>query len=131
MNTRNDRVVQFLLLTIFAQFVVIAILLGGLSNEYLSNAYMQAWVAQNFPLLGLLLHGEVDSLLIGIALGGTILLIQRRRSQAKAELVRAKPARSTYSADLGAPNHTTPLQRPDPPRENPEDVLAELEKQEH
>src|SRR5438094_10601359 len=65
---------------IVGQFVVIAILLGGFSSEYLSNVYFRIWVGNNFPQLGLLLTGQVDALIIGMALGGTLLLIHRMKN---------------------------------------------------
>ena len=105
---------------------------------------MQAWIAANVPLLGFLLHGEVDALLIGIALGGTVLLIRRRTGPLRDELV-DRPARtgpmspnylplpavqSQPSRDPPVPNQGRPFRKKDPPRERPEDILAELEKQE-
>jgi hypothetical protein len=84
---------------IVAEFVVITILLFGFSNEYLNNAYQQTWIRANLPLLGILLHGEVDALFVGAALGATVLLIQRRVQAAKSqEDARrgVKPATSTY-----------------------------------
>ncbi len=142
----RENFLRFLYTIILVQFAVIAILLGGLSTEYLSNTNMQAWVAANAPLLGFLLHGEVDALLIGIALGGTVLLIRRRTGPSRDELsdgpVRANPAFPNYIPlppppvqsqtirDPPAPNQGRPLRKRDTPRERPEDILAELEKQE-
>src|SRR5207247_2766700 len=77
-----ERFVKLLYGIILAQFIVIAILLAGFSAEYLSNIYFRIWVDSNFPQLGLLLTGQVDALLIGMALGGTILLIQRVKNEA-------------------------------------------------
>src|SRR5438132_707806 len=77
-----ERFVKLLYCIIMAQFIVIATLLAGFSNEYLSNIYFRIWVDGNFPQLGLLLTGQVDALLIGMALGGTILLIQRVKNEA-------------------------------------------------
>src|SRR2546421_12560586 len=77
-----ERFVKLLYGIILAQFIVIAILLAGVSAEYLSNIYFRIWGDSNFPQLGLLLTGQVDALLIGMALGGTILLIQRVKNEA-------------------------------------------------
>ncbi len=143
MPSYRESFVRLLYAIIVAQFAVIAILLGGLSSEYLSNTYYQAWVAQNAPLLGFLLHGEVDALFIGIALGGTILLVQRRMGGAKTESLAGpasvKPSPSTYIPvqplqsqtvqDPPVPNHSTLSRKKDPPQERPEDILAELEKE--
>ncbi len=140
----RENFLRFLYTIILVQFAVIAILLGGLSTEYLSNTNMQAWIATNAPLLGFLLHGEVDALLIGVALGGTVLLIRRRTGPLDDELsdgpVRANPPSPNYIPlppvqmktirDSQAPNQGRPLRKKDPPRERPEDILAELEKQE-
>src|SRR5947208_987056 len=76
-----ERFVKLLYGIIMAQFIVIATLLAGFSNEYLSNIYFRIWVDSNFPQLGLLLTGQVDALLIGMALGGTIRLIQRVKNE--------------------------------------------------
>src|SRR5256885_17056596 len=78
-----ERFVKLLYGIILAQFIVIAILLAGFSAEYLSNIYFRIWGDSNFPQLGLLLTGQVDALLIGMALGGTILLIQRVENEAR------------------------------------------------
>lgn len=70
--------VRALYLIIVVQFAIITILLGALSNEYLSNSYMQAWISTHVPLLGIFLHGELDALLIGLAIGAIFLVLQRR-----------------------------------------------------
>ena len=140
----RENFLRFLYAIILVQFAVIAILLGGLSTEYLSNTNMQAWIAANVPLLGLLLHGEVDALLIGIALGGTVLLIRHRTGPLKDELAegpaRENPMSPNYVPlpavqnqpirDPPVPNQGRTFRKKDPPRERPEDILAELEKQE-
>ena len=144
MAGNRENFLRFLYAIILIQFTVIAILLGGLSTEYLSNTNMQAWIAANVPLLGFLLHGEVDALLIGIALGGTVLLIRRRTESLQDELAdgpaRPNPISPNYvplpavqsktARDSPVPNQARPFRKKDPPREKPEDILAELEKQE-
>jgi hypothetical protein len=81
----KEEFVRFLYGIIVVEFAVITILLFGFSKEYLSNAYMQDWIAANLPFLGILLHGEVDALFIGVALGTIVLLIQRRVQMAKSQ----------------------------------------------
>ena|SRR2546422_1657582 len=116
---------------ILAQFTVIAILLGGFSNEYLSNVYFRIWVDNNFPQLGLLLTGQVDALLIGIALGGTILLIQRMKNEARIDAATTATLNQlpsfTQTSEL-LPNHATPSRKSEGVKETPEQVLGELEK---
>ena len=78
---------------------MITILLFGFSNEYLSNAYMRTWISANLPLLGILLHGEVDALFIGVALGAMVILIQRRSRAAKSQEDSRPGVRSTALGD--------------------------------
>lgn len=80
------------------EFVVITVLLFGFSNEYLSNAYMRTWISAHVPLLGILLHGEVDALFIGVALGAMVILIQRRAQAAKSE---EDPRRGVTPSSIG------------------------------
>src|SRR5438094_8387573 len=94
-----ERFVKLLYGIILAQFIVIAILLAGFSAEYLSNIYFRILVDSTFPQLGLLLTGQVDALLIGMALGGTILLIQRVKNEASiAEITTAALGRRSSLA---------------------------------
>jgi hypothetical protein len=116
---------------ILGQFVVIAILLGGFSSEYLYNDYFRIWVNNNFPQLGLLLTGQADALIIGMALGGTVLLIQRMKSQARTDqrttIALPWPPSSTGTSEL-LPNHATPAEKTEVANETPEQVLGELER---
>jgi hypothetical protein len=73
--------VHLLYAIILAQFVAIAVLLAGFSNEYLQNVYFRAWVDIKYPWLGSLLQGQAEALLIGMALGAAVLLIQRVRAE--------------------------------------------------
>src|SRR5438105_14947884 len=127
------RFVKLLYGIIMAQFIVIAILLAGFSNEYLSNIYFHIWVDSSFPQLGLLLTGQVDALLIGMALGGTILLIQRVKNEASvAERTTAtlgRPSSLAQSSDL-LPNHPTRTTIVEVARQTPDQVLRQLDKQE-
>jgi hypothetical protein len=116
---------------ILGQFIVIAILLGGFSSEYLSNVYFRIWLDKSFPQLALLLTGQFDALIIGMAVGGTFLLIQRVKNEGNNDqrtIVTAIQAIASMEA-------TEPLPIPTPPRkseagpETPEQVLGELEKQ--
>ena len=126
-----ERFVKLLYGIIMAQFIVIATLLAGFSNEYLSNIYFRIWVDSNFPQLGLLLTGQVDALLIGMALGGTILLIQRVKNEASiakgTTATLGRPSSLAQSSDL-LPNHATRTTIVEVARETPEQVLGELDK---
>ena len=79
-SNRKVRRVDATLLIAFAQFVVIVLLLSGVSAEYQSNKYMQDWIAQNAWPVGYLLNGYLASTLVGVAIGGGVLLVQRWRS---------------------------------------------------
>ncbi len=125
MVSQRDR----LYLLISVQFVVIALLLESLSNEYLSNAYMRTWIAENAPLLGILLHGEVGGLSTGVAMGVTIILIAQILTETKAEPATIKPERPPYPTLLPRPGQESQLPWPDPLPDKPEDIMAELEKQ--
>jgi hypothetical protein len=124
--------VRLLYSIILGQFVVIAILLGGFSSEYLSNVYFRIWVGNNFPQLGLLLTGQVDALIIGMALGGTLLLIQRLKNDPRMDqriaITLARPSSSTETGEL-LPNHATRTEKSEVAKETPEQVLGELDRQ--
>jgi hypothetical protein len=136
----KEEFVRLLYAIIVTEFVVITILLFGFSNEYLSNAYMRTWISANLPFLGILLHGEVDALFIGVALGAMVLLIQRRVQAAK---TREDPRRSVNPVALGykptslvqnrtPQSDTSPdqvsLSRVKPRNETPKDDGKELKK---
>jgi hypothetical protein len=116
----DERFHWFLYTIILAQFIVIAILLGQISNEYLSNAYMQTWVKQNAPGLEILLNGNLDVMLIGAGVGLTFLLIQHRR-----DATRTIPFGQADSYQTAEPTPTTsvlelapkekPARAPSPP----------------
>ncbi len=131
MPSYREGFVKLLYGIILAQFLIIAILLGGFSSEYLSNVYFRIWVDNNFPQLGLLLTGQVDALLVGMALGGTILLIQRTKHEARMDegiaANLAQPGSLTQTPEL-LPNHATPSRKSEVAKETPEQVLGELEK---
>ena len=84
--------VRLLYLIIVVQFTIITVLLGALSNEYLSNSYMQAWISTHVPLVGVFLHGELDALLIGLAIGAIFLVIQRRTVEGNIEPTTTQPS---------------------------------------
>jgi len=123
--------VRLLYSIILGQFLVIAILLGGLSSEYLSNVYFRIWVGNNFPQLGLVLTGQVDALIIGMALGGTLLLIQRMKNDPRMDqrtaITLARPSSSTETREL-LPNHATRTEKSNVAKETPEQVLGELDR---
>ncbi len=125
MASQRDR----LYLLISVQFVVIALLLESLSIEYQSNIYMRSWIAENAPLLGIILHGEVGGLSTGVAIGVTVILIAQILTEGKAEPATAEPARSPYPTALPRPDQESQLPWPDPLPDKPEDIMAELEKQ--
>jgi hypothetical protein len=124
--------VKLLYSIILGQFVVIAILLGGFSSEYLSNVYFRIWVGNNFPQLGLLLTGQADALIIGMALGGTLLLIQRIKNQPRMDqrvaITLARPSSPTGISEL-LPYHATSTEESEVANETPEQILGELERQ--
>ena len=131
MPSYNDMFVRILYGIILAQFIVIAILLGGFSSEYLSNVYFRAWVDNNFPQMSLLLTGQFDALFIGIALGGTLLLIQRTKNVPGIDQGGgASPTHSPVSTETREllPNHATKMEKIEMTTETPEQVLGELEK---
>ncbi|HVH15632.1 MAG TPA: hypothetical protein VNA15_07950 [Candidatus Angelobacter sp.] len=116
---------------ILAQFTVIAFLLGGFSSEYISNVYFRIWLDNNFPHVGLLLTGQFDALLIGMSVGGSILLIQQMRNEAKVDhrtIVTAIQAIASIETDELLPIQSMTTKRSEAGRETPEQVLVELEK---
>src|SRR5712692_10844776 len=132
MPGHRDGFVKLLYGIILTQFIVIAILLGGYSSEYLSNDYFRIWVNNNFPQLGLLLTGQADALIIGMALGGTLLLIQRVKNDPRMDqriaITLARPSSSTETGEL-LPNHATRTDTGEIAKETPEQVLGELDRQ--
>ena len=77
------RSLDFTLLVVFVQFVIIVLLLSGISAEYQSNPNMQMWISENAWPVGYLLNGYLSSTLVGIAIGGAVLLLQKWRSERK------------------------------------------------
>jgi len=131
MSSYNYRFVRILYGMILAQFIVIAILLGGFSSEYFSNVYFRAWVDDNFPQMSLMLTGQFDALFIGMALGGTILLIQRTKNVPGIDQGGGtSPTHSPVSTETREllPNHATKTEKIEVMKETPEQVLGELEK---
>ncbi len=117
---------------ILAQFIVIAILLGGFSSEYLSNVYFRIWLDKSFPQLALLLTGQFDALIIGMAAGGTFLLIQKVKNEGDNDqrtIATAIQAIASTEANETLPIQPTPLRKSEAGPETPKQVLGELEKQ--
>jgi hypothetical protein len=124
---------RLLYVVILGQFVIIAVLLGALSNEYLWNDYYRGWIGSNYPWLGFLLQGQLDALLIGIALGATALLVMTIRddrqvepkveSQSKTTVATSRPEwrASPYETDDRISDRSTHDVR--------EDVMIELERE--
>jgi len=79
-SNRKTRSVDTTLLIAFSQFVIIVLLLSGVSAEYQSNKYMQDWITQNVWPVGYLLNGYLASTLVGVAIGAAVLLVQRWKS---------------------------------------------------
>jgi hypothetical protein len=123
MHAESDSFIHVLYAIILVQFVAIAVLLGGFSNEYLANVYFRAWVNSNYPLLGSLLQGQVDALLVGMALGATVLLIQRLRAETKLHHEPGVGARGLPVLPASQESSTVRSSE-----EMPMDVLAELER---
>lgn len=117
-------------LIILVQFVIIAFLLAIISNEYLSNYWMQVWIAGKAPMLAFLINGQLDSLLVGIAAAGTILFLKDAIAQSETETVPKKPTIIMDTRELARIEKKV-LRKPNKPLENsPEDLLQDLEKQE-
>jgi hypothetical protein len=124
---------RLLYVVILGQFVIIAVLLGALSNEYLWNDYYRGWISSNYPWLGFLLQGQLDALLIGIAFGATALLVMTIRhdnqvdpkidSQSKMTVVTSRPELRAlpYETDDRITDRSTHDVR--------EDVMIELERE--
>ena len=128
----REEFVRLLYGIILAQFVVITLLLGGFTSEYVSNVYFRMWVESSFPQLSILLTGQFDALIIGMALGGTILLIQRIRNESRTVqgtgLGLAQASSSTESSGV-LPNHVVQTEESELADETPAQILGELEKQ--
>ena len=132
MTSYREEFVRLLYGIILAQFIVIAILLAGFSSEYLSSIYFRICVDTNLPQLGLLLTGQVDALLVGMALGATILLIQQMKNGARMNegtaAILAQAGSLTQTPER-LPNRAAPTRKSEVATETPEQVLGELEKQ--
>ncbi|HEX4921909.1 MAG TPA: hypothetical protein VFV92_14365 [Candidatus Bathyarchaeia archaeon] len=87
MQATRGGFVHLLYAIILLQFGVIAVLVGGLSSEYLSNVYFRMWINSAYPWVGLLLGGQLDALLAGVAAGATLLLVEIFRNEVKLDHV--------------------------------------------
>jgi hypothetical protein len=85
---KRTRRIESGLLLVFVQFAAIALLLSVVSAEYQSNAYMQEWIQKNAWPIGYLLNGYLAATLVGFAIGGGFLVIQRWRSSGESQLDR-------------------------------------------
>lgn len=131
MPVYRERFVKLLYVIILGQFVAIAILLAGFSSEYLSNAYFRIWLDNTFPQAGLLLTGQFDALIIGMAVGITILLIQQTKNEANLDhrtIVTAIQAIASMETDELLLSQSMITKRSKVGRDTPEQVLVELEK---
>jgi len=129
-RTINNRSLRSMYLIILLQFIVIAFLLAIISNEYLSNYWMQVWISGKAPMLAFLINGQLDSLLIGVAAAGTLLFVNGAIAQTKTQLETKKPTIIMDIRELERIEKKV-LHNPSKPFESsPEDLLRDLEKQE-
>ena len=66
-------------------FVILG-LISWLSLEYQHNGFMQAWIAQSFWPMGLLLNGTLAGLFVGLLAGWAGASFSGRRSREQAIL---------------------------------------------
>ncbi|TMI42676.1 hypothetical protein E6H23_04420 [Candidatus Bathyarchaeota archaeon] len=129
-RTINNRSLRTMYLIILVQFIVIAFLLAIISNEYLSNYWMQVWISGKAPMLAFLINGQLDSLLIGVAAAGTLLFVNGAIAQTKTQLETKKPTIIMDIRELERIEKKV-LHNPSKPFESsPEDLLRDLERQE-
>ena len=129
-RTINNRSLRSMYLIILVQFIVIAFLLAIISNEYLSNYWMQVWISGKAPMLAFLINGQLDSLLIGVAAAGTLLFVNGAIAQTKTQLETKKPTIIMDIRELERIEKKV-LHNPSKPFESsPEDLLRDLERQE-
>jgi hypothetical protein len=132
MSDYHEGFVRLLYGIILAQFVAITILLGGFTSEYVSNVYFRMWVDSSFPQLSLLLTGQFDALIIGMALGGTTLLIQWMKNESRTvQRTGIVLAQSSASAEPSGVllSHVPQTNESEMTNETPDQILGELEKQ--
>src|SRR5438094_9103888 len=99
-RTINNRSLRTMYLIILVQFIVIAFLLAIISNEYLSNYWMQVWISGKAPMLAFLINGQLDYLVIGIAAAGTLLFVNGAITQTKTQLETKQPTIIMDSREL-------------------------------
>ena len=130
MQRHRQGFVHLLYAIILAQFVLIAILLAEFSSEYLSNDFYRGWVNGNYPMIGYLLQGQLEALLIGVALGGTMLLIMAVKGERGVELGESSEERRVVISRSSerVPPIVSDAIIVDSVRVDPEDVMSELEK---
>ncbi|HWY28323.1 MAG TPA: hypothetical protein VNW25_03590 [Candidatus Sulfotelmatobacter sp.] len=132
MSDYHEGFVRLLYGIILAQFAAITILLGGFTSEYVSNVYFRMWVESSFPQLSLLLTGQFDALIMGMALGGTVLLIQWMKNESRivqrTGLALAQASSSTEPSGVLL-SHVAQTNESEMAIETPDQILGELEKQ--
>src|SRR5947209_20395131 len=126
-RTINNRSLRSMYLIILVQFIVIAFLLAIISNEYLSNYWMQVWISGKAPMLAFLINGQLDSLLIGVAAAGTLLFVNGAIAQTKTQLETKKPVVIMETGELARMEKKV-LRKP--PENVSDDLQRDLEKQE-
>lgn len=85
MQDPKGRFYTILYAIIIVQFIIIGVLVVAATNEYLSNAFMQAWVQQNAPILQVFLNGDVAVLLLGLLVGIVYVFVRNRYDATKME----------------------------------------------
>jgi len=137
MPAERDNFVRLLYVTLLVQFFIIAILFGALSNEYISNAYMQAWIGRNAPLLGIILSGEVDSAFVGVAVVFTIFLARHGAGASETELTTqpntqspapVRPSATPSPQNEPVADSSTPSRKRRSTKKKSDDVQSDLEK---
>ena len=129
MQATREGFVHLLYAVILLQFGVIAVLLGGFSSEYLSNVYFRMWINSAYPWAGLLLGGQLDALLAGVAAGATLLLVEIFRHEVKLDHVVSVPIEQGRTLNRHVSPQSVSLMTDNRSLESPSEVLAELEKQ--
>jgi hypothetical protein len=90
------------------------------------------WVEYSFPKLSLLLTGQFDALIMGMALGATVLLIQWMKNESRiVQMTALSLAQASSSTEPNGVllNHVAQTNENEMATETPDQILGELEKQ--
>jgi len=77
-RTRLEKRTRWL---VWAESLIILGLLIWISEEYVSNQFLQSWVAKNFQVMGFLLNGTLAGLYAGALVGYAIAVVSARKSE--------------------------------------------------